>query len=185
MVLVGEIRDVETAEIAVQASLTGHLVFSTLHTNDAASSFTRLTDIGIEPFLIASSVIAIMAQRLVRRVCQHCKIPYDPTPFELSEMPLVKASRDGGKITQIFKANPDGCKECRNTGYKGRLGIYELLTVTDELRSMVVRRLDAAVIKKQALADGMLTLRDDGALKVMRGVTTIEEILRVTQDDMV
>ena len=185
VVLVGEIRDVETAEIAVQASLTGHLVFSTLHTNDAASSFTRLTDIGVEPFLIASSVIAIMAQRLVRRVCANCKIPHDPTPFELGEMPLLKASRAAGKMTQIFKANPDGCQECRSTGYRGRLGIYELLTVTDELRSMVVRRLDAAVIKKQALADGMLTLRDDGALKVMRGATTIEEILRVTQDDMV
>jgi general secretion pathway protein E len=183
VVLVGEVRDAETAEIAVQASLTGHLVFSTLHTNDSASSFTRLIDIGTEPFLIASSVIAVMAQRLVRRVCKHCREPYTPSDFERGELPLLAELMAKGEIKHIYRAT--GCRECRMTGYRGRLGIYELLTVTDEIRSLVVRRVDATIIKKEAVKEGMLTLRDDGALKIARGATTVEEVLRVTQDDLV
>ncbi len=185
VVLVGEIRDMETAEIAVQASLTGHLVFSTLHTNDAASAFTRLIDIGVEPFLIASSVIAVMAQRLVRRVCKHCRQPYAPSEFELGELPHLRELMAQGGLDHVYRANPDGCPECRGLGYRGRSGIYELLTVTDELRSMVVRRQEANLLKKQAVKEGLRPLRDDGALKVARGVTTVEEILRVTQEDMV
>jgi general secretion pathway protein E len=183
VVLVGEIRDAETAEIAVQASLTGHLVFSTLHTNDSASSFTRLIDIGTEPFLIASSVIAVMAQRLVRRVCKSCREAYEPTDWEREELPLLKELMEKGEVKHIYRAK--GCRECRMTGYRGRLGIYELLTVTDEIRSLIVRRVDATIIKKEAIKEGMLSLRDDGALKIAHGATTVEEVLRVTQDDLV
>ena len=185
VVLVGEIRDVETAEIAVQASLTGHLVFSTLHTNDSASSFNRLIDIGVEPFLIASSVIAVMAQRLVRRVCPSCREAHTPSDFELSELAYLRQLADQGQLPTIYRARLEGCEACRSTGYKGRSGIYELLSVTDEIRSQVVRRVEASHIKKAAIAQGMRTLRDDGALKISRGITTIEEVLRVTQDDMV
>jgi general secretion pathway protein E len=185
VVLVGEIRDVETAEIAVQASLTGHLVFSTLHTNDSASSFNRLIDIGVEPFLIASSVIAVMAQRLVRRVCPVCREAHEPTDFELAELPYLKTLASGDRRPTVYRAKPEGCDACRHTGYKGRSGIYELLTVTDEIRSQVVRRVESSHIKKSAISQGMRTLRDDGALKISRGVTTVEEVLRVTQDDMV
>jgi general secretion pathway protein E len=124
-----------------------------------------------------------MAQRLVRRVCKHCREPYLPTDFERTELPLLQELMSRGEVTHIYRAK--GCRECRNTGYRGRLGIYELLTVTDEIRSLIVRRVDATIIKKEAIKEGMLTLRDDGALKIARGITTVEEVLRVTQDDMV
>ncbi len=179
VVLVGEIRDIETAEIAVQASLTGHLVFSTVHTNDTASTFTRLVDMGVEPFLVASSVIAINAQRLVRRVCRSCREPYEPRAAEMKQLGL-----EPGMLGHDFQAyRAVGCPDCANSGYKGRTGIYEFMEVDDEIRSMVMQGLDAHAIKKEAIARGLKTLRDDGAFKVLRGMTTIEEVMRVTAED--
>ena len=177
VVLIGEIRDIETAEIAVQASLTGHLVFATIHTNDAASTFTRLTDMGVEPFLISSSVVATMAQRLVRTLCKRCRRGYSPLPHELDQLGI--AAEQIGDLT-FYK--PTGCEICV-TGYTGRAGLYELLTVDDEIKSLVVARSDASRIKRKAIEGGMRTLRDDGAMKVIKGVTSVEEVMRVTAED--
>jgi len=182
VVLVGEIRDIETAEIAVQASLTGHLVFSTVHTNDSSSTFTRLIDMGVEPFLVASSVLAINAQRLVRRVCKKCREPYEPRPAELRQLGLQPDMLMGDTF-QVYRAA--GCEDCGMTGYAGRTGIYELMEVEDEIRQLVMRGVDAHSIKKEAIAKGLKTLRDDGAWKVLRGLTTIEEVMRVTAEDKV
>jgi len=180
VIMVGEIRDTETAEIAIQAALTGHLVFSTLHTNDSFGAMTRLLDMGIEPFLVSSSVMAVMAQRLVRRVCPNCREAYQPTREELEEVGLTPL-RVAGRT--IYKPGP-GCQQCKKTGYRGRSGIHELLVVDDEIRGLVMKHADAASIRRAATARGMNTLREDGADKVMAGVTTIEEILRVTQEDL-
>ena len=177
VVLVGEIRDLETAENAIQASLTGHLVFSTLHTNDAAGAFTRMGDMGVEPFLVASTVEAIMAQRLVRRLCPDCCAPVAPDQLELPED--FPHERFDGQI--IYGAV--GCRQCRNVGYRGRLGIYELLVTTDDLRQMAHERRSTWEIKKAAMAGGMKTLRDDGWNKVMEGKTSVEEVLRITKGD--
>jgi general secretion pathway protein E len=179
VVLIGEIRDRETAEIAIQASLTGHLVFSTLHTNDAASAFTRLIDMGVEPFLIASSLIAAVAQRLVRCVCPSCRQAYTPSPQELKVLRIDKIE----PTDTFFKTGP-GCPTCLNTGYSGRNAIYEMLLVTDEIRELIMARANANVIKKVAMERGMRTLRQDGVLKVRKGITTSEEVMRVTQGDM-
>jgi general secretion pathway protein E/type IV pilus assembly protein PilB len=171
VVMIGEIRDKETAETAVQASLTGHLVFSTLHTNDAAGATTRLLDMGVEPFLVASSVEGIMAQRLVRRVCEQCAAPYSPDKKDVPEgFTLAKGQ-------MLMKGA--GCKHCRNTGYRGRIGIYELLTISDELRGLVMDRVNAHAIANRALKAGDLwQLRDDGFGKALSGTTTLEEVLR-------
>ena len=177
VILVGEIRDRETAEIAVQASLTGHLVFSTLHTNSAASAFTRLVDMGVEPFLIASSVLAMIAQRLVRVVCRECRQPYTPSPAELKTLGLSRIE----PTDTFYRAV--GCPACLSTGYAGRVAIYETLVVDDTIRELVMRNADATAIKKAAMANGMKTLRQDGVLKVRRGITTAEEVMRVTQGD--
>ncbi|MGC8900088.1 MAG: type II secretion system ATPase GspE [bacterium] len=179
IVLVGEIRDRETAEIAVQASLTGHLVFSTLHTNDSAGGITRLIDMGIEPFLVSSSVVAIIAQRLVRTICPVCKTPYTPTEEELMEIGIT---RDQLKGNVLYKGN--GCVNCVNTGYKGRTGIYEILIIDDEIRSMITRGVDSTMIKHAAMKKGMTTLKEDGIKKVINGITTIKEVLRVTQEEV-
>jgi general secretion pathway protein E len=180
--MVGEIRDRETAEIAIQASLTGHLVFSTVHTNDSAGAVTRLVDMGIEPFLVASSLTAILAQRLVRRVCPDCRVPYHPTTEELREILLTpeQLARSGAK--QLYRAN--SCGACSHTGYRGRTGIYEFLPVDDDIRQLVLKNVDSATIKKAAVSKGMNTLLDDGARKVMQGETTIAEVLSVTQEDL-
>ena len=176
VVLVGEIRDFETAENAVQASLTGHMVFSTLHTNDAAGSFMRLADMGVEPFLISSTLEGIMAQRLVRTLCQHCREPYMPSADEVpSDFPL----EDYTAGQPIYRAK--GCRQCRGTGYSGRLGIYELLITNDEIRLLASERRGTNEIRKAAIASGMKTLRQDGWLKVARGLTSIDEVLRVTK----
>lgn len=176
IVLVGEIRDVETAENAIQASLTGHLVFSTLHTNDAAGAFTRMVDMGVEPFLVASTVEAIMAQRLVRRLCRHCRAPYEPDADDLpTDFPLDELS---GPLYRNV-----GCRQCRNSGYAGRMGIYELLVATDEVRQLAHDRASTWEIKQMAVRNGMLTLRDDGWKKALAGSTSVEEILRVTKGD--
>jgi general secretion pathway protein E len=181
VIMVGEIRDVETAEIAIQAALTGHLVFSTLHTNDSFGAMTRLLDMGIEPFLVSSSVIAVMAQRLVRRVCEHCRVSYRPTREEIEEIGITPQQLGG---RELYKQGP-GCAQCKGKGYRGRTGIHELLVVDDEIRSLVMKNADAASIRRTATAHGMNTLRQDGADKVLAGITTVEEVLRVTQDDLV
>ncbi len=177
VIMVGEIRDKETAENAVQASLTGHLVFSTLHTNDAAGAFTRLTDMGVEPFLVSSSLVAVLAQRLVRRLCPHCKAAHVPSDVELKEAGLTRQ-----QISRpIFKGV--GCPACLGTGYKGRTGIYELLMVTEGVRELVIAHSSATTIKKKAIEDGLLTLRDDGIRQVLAGLTSLDEVMRVTQED--
>jgi general secretion pathway protein E len=183
VIMVGEIRDKETAEIAIQASLTGHLVFSTVHTNDAAGAVTRLVDMGVEPFLVASSLTAILAQRLVRRVCPDCRVAYEPTDVELREIGHSRASfKERYGVEKIYKAT--GCNACSQNGYRGRTGIYELLPVDDEIRQLVLKNVDASTIKKSAVSRGMLTLLDDGARKIALGETTIAEVLSITQEDM-
>ena len=180
VIMVGEIRDTETAEIAIQASLTGHLVFSTIHTNDAAGAFTRLIDMGVEPFLVASSLLANMAQRLVRRLCGECKVAFVPSPREMAQLEITAEELEaaGGVLFR-----PNGCEACNNRGYRGRSGIYELLPVTQEIRQLVMSRSDAGTIRRQAVLEGMCTLRRFGGLKVLEGVTSIEEVLRVTQQE--
>ncbi len=180
IVLVGEIRDLETAENAVQAALTGHLVFSTLHTNDAAGAYTRLIDMGVEPFLVSSCVEAVMAQRLVRNLCPHCKEAYEPDPTELPpDFPIATLHKEHGG--QLYR--PVGCRECRQVGYRGRAGIYELLVTSNPIREITGRRATAWEIKKRALSEGMTTLRMDGWRKALLGQTSVEEIVRVTKQD--
>ena len=180
VIMVGEIRDGQTADIAINAALTGHLVFSTLHTNDAASSFARLIDMGVEPFLVADSVIAVIAQRLVRLLCPECKKPQKVTDAELAEIGLTPAKVKGKTIYEAV-----GCPACSGVGYRGRTGIYELVVVDPEIKALVVQRVESGVISRKAIAKGMETLRDDGAHKVLEGVTTIAEVLRSTQLAMV
>ncbi len=179
VIMVGEIRDLETAEIAIQASLTGHLVFSTLHTNDAAGAITRLIDMGVEPFLVSSSVTAIMAQRLIRVNCPECKEEYRPSEESLREIGLKPKDLVGNKAYR-----GKGCENCLETGYQGRSGIFELLVVDDSIKQLILERITSNIIKKKAVEKGMLTLRADGAKKVVEGVTTIEEVLRITREEV-
>jgi general secretion pathway protein E len=180
VVMVGEIRDGETAEIAIQASLTGHLVLSTLHTNDSAGAVTRLIDMGVEPFLVSSSLLAVVAQRLVRRLCKHCKVPGEITDEEIKEIGL-----DPSKVTsrQIFRPGTSQCTHCQGSGYAGRLGIHEILVIDDEVRSQIIGRLDSNSIKTSAMKRGFNTLRMDGGRKVLQGVTSVEEVILATHDD--
>jgi len=177
VILVGEIRDLETAEIAIQASLTGHLVFSTLHTNDAPSAITRLVDQGVEPYLVASSLAAVLAQRLVRVLCPACRTPADATESEMKELGLDPA---GGPYP-VFE--PQGCASCSQTGYRGRLGVFELMGIDDDIRELIAQNADSKRIKRLATSKGMKSLRVDGARKVLAGVTSVAEILRVTEDE--
>jgi len=176
VILVGEIRDLETARVSIQSALTGHLVFSTLHTNDAAGSLTRLTDMGIETFLTASSVAAVIAQRLVRTICSRCKAPFAP-----SKEALQKIGFDPNKEYTFYHGK--GCKTCHNTGYQGRSGIFEILTADEKIQNLVLNKASSGEIKQAAIAAGMKTLRDDGLEKVLEGKTTIDEVMRVTQLD--
>lgn len=178
VIMVGEIRDRETAEIAIQASLTGHLVFSTLHTNDAAGAVTRLLDMGVEAFLVSSSVVAILAQRLVRVICKECREPYRPDAAEMKEIGLDSS----GVPFEGFFYRGRGCAACLQTGFRGRSGIYELLLMDDHIRGLVMDGADSSVIKRRAIELGMVTLLRDGALKIVKGVTTVDEVLRVTQE---
>jgi general secretion pathway protein E len=180
VIMVGEIRDGETAEIAIHAALTGHLVFSTLHTNDSFGALTRLVDMGIEPFLVSSSIIAVIAQRLVRLVCTNCREPYQPTPDQLVRMGLNAEDEVG----PIYRPGAKGCKACRSTGYRGRICIHELMLMDDEVRGLVMKNADASTIRRACVAKGMRLLRQDGAQRVLAGETTIEELLRVTQEDI-
>jgi general secretion pathway protein E/type IV pilus assembly protein PilB len=175
IIMIGEIRDLETAEIAVQSALTGHLVFSTLHTNDAPTAITRLVDMGLEPFLVASTVEGLMAQRLVRRICKRCKTEAHPKDLDVAEG-IIPAD-----IKTIWRGK--GCDECRGTGYKGRQGVFELVVVDDGLREMILKREGANRLKKYAMDHGMKTLRDDGWDRVRAGVTTPEEVIRITKVD--
>lgn len=177
VILIGEIRDFETAQIAIQAAMTGHLVFSTLHTNDAPSAFPRMIDMGVEPYLVSSSVMGVMAQRLVRRVCQACAQAVEPNLLELP--------RDFPGLRHATLLRGAGCEQCRQTGYAGRLGVYELLGVSPAVQRLIVARADAAAIKAQATQEGMKTLRQAGWEKVTAGITTIEEVLRVTKEEEV
>ena len=207
VILVGEIRDKETAEIAIHASMTGHLVLSTLHTNDAASAVTRLVEMDIEPFLVRSTVAAILAQRLVRTLCESCKVAYTATPYELEQLgidPERTRRRDervlspryvahgvdyqpigwrGPGLPTLYKAV--GCDRCDNKGFTGRMGIYELLVADDVVGRLILENADARTIKRAAQSQGMDTLRDDGARKALLGRTTVEEVVAATQDDIV
>ncbi|MBI4847033.1 MAG: type II secretion system ATPase GspE [Nitrospirae bacterium] len=173
VIMIGEIRDIETAEIAIHSALTGHLVFSTLHTNDAPGAVTRLLDMGVEGFLVSSSLIGVLAQRLVRMICPHCKEPYNPGKQLVDRIELP------GNITTYHGA---GCDECRNTGYRGRTGIFEMMPVDGEIRQMILDKASSDVIRQKAVVKGMQVLRESGWQKVREGVTTIEEVLRVAQE---
>jgi type IV pilus assembly protein PilB len=179
IIMIGEIRDLETANIAVQASLTGHLVFSTLHTNDAPSAVTRLIDMGVKPFLVASAVRAIMAQRLVRTVCPRCKEPYTPSQYE---MEVLKLDPEEMKKTTVYKGR--GCSDCAKTGYRGRKGIFEIFSVDEEVRRLIYEKVPSNVIRNRAREIGMRTLREDGVRKIMAGITTPEEVISITQGDV-
>jgi general secretion pathway protein E len=183
VIMVGEIRDLETAEIAIQASLTGHLVLSTVHTNDAAGAITRLADMGVQPFLVASSLVGVLAQRLVRVLCPACKEPYAPTPEELEQASITPAILErAGNPGRLYRAA--GCDACQGTGYQGRTGIYELMLVDDDLRQLILKNVDSSTIKRKAVDHGMMSLLDHGAYKVARGVTTAAEVLSVTAEDL-
>jgi len=178
VIMIGEIRDGETADIAIRAALTGHLVFSTLHTNDSAGAMTRLLDMGIEPFLVASSIEGIIAQRLVRRICPACR-----EPIELDKNLLKRSGFPEDEIDDAVLYHGTGCEKCRKLGFRGRSAIFEILLMTDEVRKLVIERKDASSIKNLALTQGMRTLRDDGWRKMKEGITTLEEVLRVSQED--
>ena len=179
IIMIGEIRDLETASIAINASLTGHLVFSTLHTNDAPSAVARLIDIGVQPFLVASSVRAIMAQRLVRRLCANCK-----QPGELNETELRALRIEPGQVREAQVMKPVGCDQCRNTGYKGRMGIFEIFIIDDEVRHMINKRSSTLLLRQKARELGMRTLREDGVRKVLAGLTSAEEVISITISDV-
>jgi general secretion pathway protein E/type IV pilus assembly protein PilB len=179
IIMIGEIRDLETANIAVNASLTGHLVFSTLHTNDAPSAVTRLIDIGVKPFLVASSTRGLMAQRLVRRVCKQCSTPTLPTEAEMRSLGLDTINTQGANFVK-----GKGCPNCNNTGYRGRSGIFEIFTIDDEVRKLIYEKVPASVLRARAREMGMRTLREDGVRKVLAGLTTPDEVIRATVGDV-
>jgi general secretion pathway protein E len=177
IIMVGEIRDPETADIAIHAALTGHLVFSTLHTNDAPGALTRLLDMGVEPYLVTSVLEGILAQRLVRLICPACRAPDRPDPKDLRAVG-VEAVPPGATLSRGA-----GCAECRGTGYRGRTGIYEFLRMTEELRSLTLRKAAGHEVRQRAIATGMTTLRQDGWARCCQGLTTLDEVLRVTAED--
>ena len=180
VIMIGEMRDTETAQIAIQSALTGHLVFSTVHTNSAPATITRLIDMGIEPFLVSSTIIGVLSQRLVRRICSDCKKSYRPHPEQLRELGIRQESFH--KISKNFYRG-EGCQNCRNSGYRGRVGIHELLEMTDGVKNVILENSDSDTIKKQALKEKMVTLRRDGVNKIIHGITTAEEILSITSEE--
>jgi general secretion pathway protein E len=197
VIMVGEIRDRETSEIAIQASLTGHLVLSTIHTNDAAGAITRLVDLGVQPFLVASSLMALLAQRLVRRVCMECREAYKPSDEDVASIGIDSGAFASGKARRVkfkgvdkmpppgmlYRAREGGCSVCLGAGYKGRTAIYELLIIDEKIRQLTIKNSDAQTVKSQAMASGMRTLREDGAQKVLAGMTTTAEVLMITTQD--
>ena len=178
VIMIGEMRDLETARIAVQSALTGHLVFSTLHTNDAGSSLTRLLDMGVEDYLLTSTLNGILAQRLVRSVCQHCREAYEPVPELTEELNLDKFATDN--VITLY--NAVGCDECANTGYMGRTVITEFMLMSESIRRLILSHTDGATLQQKVIAEGMYTMKMDGLIKAVRGLTTIEEVTRVTQE---
>ena len=178
VIMLGEIRDLETAGIAINASLTGHLVFSTLHTNDAPSAVTRLIDIGVKPFLVASSSRCLMAQRLVRKICKRCGAPYEPTAEEMRAL-----SVDATKAASATFKKGRGCSECNKTGYRGRMGIFEIFVIDDEVRKLIYDKVSSTVLRARAREIGMRTLREDGARKAVAGLTTPDEVIKATVMD--
>ncbi len=197
--MVGEIRDRETAEIAIQASLTGHLVLSTIHTNDAAGAITRLVDLGVQPFLVASSLMALLAQRLVRRICKECREPYKPEAEDLNSIGIDPKLFAAGKAKKVifkgdetwmpppgmlYRAKDGGCPACLGAGYKGRTAIYELLPIDEKIRQLTIKNADAQTVKTYGQQAGMRTLREDGAQKVLAGMTTSAEVLMITTQDV-
>jgi general secretion pathway protein E/type IV pilus assembly protein PilB len=178
VIMIGEIRDLETASIAVNASLTGHLVFSTLHTNDAPSAVTRLIDIGVKPFLVASSTRALMAQRLVRKVCKQCPAPTVPTEAEMRTLGLDASNTQGATFMK-----GKGCSNCSNTGYRGRFGVFEIFVIDDEARKLIYEKVPSSVLRARAREMGMRTLREDGIRKIIAGLTTCDEVIRSTVGD--
>jgi general secretion pathway protein E/type IV pilus assembly protein PilB len=180
IVMVGEIRDLETAEIAINASLTGHMVFSTLHTNDAPGAITRLIDIGVKPFLVSTSLRAVMAQRLVRKICRHCKRPYEANANEIRSLNINPAQAASATF-----AKGEGCADCNATGYRGRMGIFEIFVVNEELQKMIYENVGTAKLREKARSLGMRTMREDGARKVVAGMTTIEEVVSITVGDAI
>ena len=179
VIMVGEMRDTETAKIAIQSALTGHLVFSTVHTNSAPATITRLIDMGIEPFLVSSTLVGVLAQRLVRRICPDCRKSYQPHPEQLRELGITE--KNFSKIKRSFYRG-EGCDKCRQTGYRGRIGIHELLKITEGLKNTILKSSDSTTIKKQGLKEKMITLRRDGVNKILHGLTTVEEILSITSE---
>jgi type IV pilus assembly protein PilB len=176
-VMIGEIRDGETAQIAMEAALTGHLVLATLHTNDSASAMTRLTEMGIEPFLSASAVLGVLAQRLARRICQHCRVGEEMSLAELRDI-LGDGDIPDGLPDPITVPRAEGCEKCGGSGYQGRLGVYEMLVNSEKIESLTVQRASSEEIRRQARREGMITLREDGLRKVLAGQTTIDELMR-------
>jgi type II secretory ATPase GspE/PulE/Tfp pilus assembly ATPase PilB-like protein len=181
IILVGEIRDQETTDLAIQAALTGHLVFSTLHTSNAAGALPRLVDLGAQAFLLSSTMNAILAQRIVRKICSHCKEAYLPLSQLVKEMKEV--------LGKLFPSDPEvklyrgkGCEQCGATGYLGRVGIYETLKMSEKILALVIENSDSGTIEKQAVQEGMITMKQDGYIKVLQGITTIEEVIRVAQE---
>ena len=179
VIMVGEMRDTETAQIAIQSALTGHLVFSTVHTNSAPATITRLIDMGIEPFIVSSTIVGVLAQRLVRRICPDCRKSYQPHPEQLRELGITE--KNFSKIKRSFYRG-EGCDKCRQTGYRGRIGIHELLKITEGLKNTILKSSDSTTIKKQGLKEKMITLRRDGVNKILHGLTTVEEILSITSE---
>jgi len=177
ILMVGEIRDRETAKTAIEAALTGHLVLSTLHTNDAPSALPRLIEMGVESFLVSSAINCVLAQRLVRKLCSNCKVPYEPDPDVLKTLDFPTNGVDSDLI--LYKANENGCVKCSGTGYKGRIGLYEVMPMSEEIQRLTVKEASATMIMSQAIEDGLLTMRDDGFIKVKMGLTSIEEVMRV------
>ena len=180
IILVGEMRDTETAEMGIQASLTGHLVFSTLHTNDAPSAITRLVDMGVANYLVASSIMAVLAQRLVRVVCTKCKTPYEPSPTVLDEAGITPEMAKGATFMQ-----GKGCGNCQGSGYRGRMGIYELMSMTPKIRQLAFENASTQDIRRAAIKEGLATLYWDGINKVLKGITTLDEVYRVAKRDEV
>jgi type II secretory ATPase GspE/PulE/Tfp pilus assembly ATPase PilB-like protein len=179
IIMIGEIRDYETASIAVNASLTGHLVLSTLHTNDAPSAIARLVDIGIKPFLVSSSVRAVVAQRLVRKLCTHCRAAGELTEYEMSALQI-----EPGMLKQASVMRPIGCDKCRGKGFRGRMGIFEMFLVDDEVRNMINNNASTIALRQRARELGMRTLREDGVRKVLSGMTTADEVISTTMSDL-
>ena len=179
IIMIGEIRDLETASIATNASLTGHLVLSTLHTNDAPSAVARLVDIGIKPFLVSSSLRAVVAQRLVRRLCPKCKVPAELSEYEMNMLRI-----ESGQLSEAHVMRAVGCELCRGRGYKGRMGIFEIFLVDDEVRHMINNNASTMALRQRARELGMRTLREDGVRKVLAGMTTAEEVITTTMTDL-